>query len=343
MKVSLQVVLAALCTSLAAPAGAQTADELRQQLEAQKAINEQLRKRVEELERRVAGAPPAPSLQPLERRPSGTEPEMATSTTAIEEALVAKGLVLLRPGTFRLAPGFTWVHDGADALRTRSDTYSASVTADVGLPLDMMFSANLPYVRRSTSIGSNSGAGDFSLALSKQLVDESNGTPSLVASLSYLHNSGKDPFRAVPIGFGFRTLAGTLAALKRIDPVAVYGSLSYVHPYPRNVSEDNLLGEARFTGRIAPGSAWGYRFGASLAATPDITFDASLSGAFARGTEVRSNALGNYTQPKSTTALINLGAGFLLTRHLSLLLSASAGATKDSPDFIFSVTLPYRF
>lgn len=335
--------LVALAIAVPAPAIAQSEDELRQQLEAQKALNEQLRKRVEELERTLSGAPPAPALQPLEQRPARVEPETAETTTAIEEALVAKGLVLLPPGSFRLAPGLAWQHSGADALRTRSDTYTASLSAQAGLPFGMMASAYVPYVHRRTSIGSNSGSGDFSLGLSKTLNDETDRAPALIASVNYFHDSGEDAFGDVPLGSGFRAAAIGLSALKRADPLALFGGVAYTHGFSRHVVAQGLFDEATFAGRIDPGDAWSYRFGVSLAATPEITLDASLSSAFVDGADVRSHAAGSFTLAKSTIALINLGAGFVLGRNHSLLVSASAGVTDDAPDFIFSASLPYRF
>lgn len=338
-----EVAVLALAVAVAAPAIAQSQDELTQQLEAQKALNEQLRKRVEELERMLSGSPPTPALRPLQQDLAVIEPESAESTTAIEEALVARGLVLLPPGSFRATPGFDWTHAGSNAARTRSDTKTGSLTLQAGLPLGMMLSASAPYVHRSTSFGSNRGVGDVSLGLSKKLTDESGRLPAFVASLTYFHDNGADPFKPVPIGFGFRAINASVSALKRIEPVALYGRASYTHVFARSVSADNLLGESAFTGRIEPGASWGYRLGASLAATPEITLDASLSGSFIRETHVRSDAAGNFTLPKSTLVFLNLGAGFILTRNLSLLISASAGATDDSPDAIFSVSLPYRF
>lgn len=322
---------------------AQSVDELRQQLEAQKALNERLRQRVEELERAAAGLPPAPVLQAPAPPRAALEPESDEMASAIEEALVAKGLVLLPPGSFRLAPGLAWQHSGADAVRTRSDTYTATLSAQAGLPFGMMASAYVPYVHRRTSLGSNSGPGDFSLGLSKTLSDETGQVPALIASVNYFHDSGEDAFAAVPIGSGFRAAVIGLSALKRVDPLALFGGVAYTHAFAKNVVADGLFGEAPFAGRIDPGDAWSYRFGVSLAATPDITLDAALSGAFVDGARVRSDAAGSFTLAKSTVALINLGAGFLLGRNLSLLVSASAGVTDDAPDFVFSTSLPYRF
>jgi len=339
----LPLALLVLAAAVTSPASAQTEEELLQQLEAQKALNAQLRQRVETLERQLAGAEPAPALRAPETYSTRIEPESVEGTTAIEEALVSRGLVLLPPGSFRATPRITWVHTGADRYRTRSDSYTGSVGGQAGLPLGMMLSAFVPYTHRDTSIGSNSGFGDLVVELSKKLNNESDRLPSFVAGLSYSHDSGDDPFAPIPISFGFRSITGSLSALKRIDPVALYASVSYTHAYSDDVNADNFLGERRFSGRIDPGDAWSYRLGASLAATPDISLDASLSGAFVQGTEVHSDAAGRYTLSRATVTTLNLGASFILSRDLSLLLSASAGATDDSPDFIFSMALPYRF
>jgi hypothetical protein len=335
--------LLVLAAAVTLPAAAESESELRQQLEAQKALNTQLRQRIETLERQLSGTEPSPALRAPQAARAQLEPESVEGTTAIEEALLSRGLILLAPGSFRLTPRFSWTHTGSDSYRSRSDSYSGSLAGQAGLPLGMMIGAFVPYTHRNTSVGSNSGFGDLAIELSKKLNNESERMPSFIASLGYSHDSGDDAFEAIPVSFGFRTLTGSLSALKRIDPVALYGSLAYTHAFEKDVRAENLLGERRFSGRIAPGDVWAYRLGASLAATPDISLDASLSWAFVEGTQVRSDATGHRSLSRSTVAMLNLGAGFILTRELSLLLSASVGATDDSPDYSFSVALPYRF
>lgn len=325
------------------PAFAQTAEKLRQELEAQKAINEELRQRLEDLERRTSGAQPAPVLRVPERRLDVIEPETTEETTAIREALVQKGLVLLPVGSFRLAPGFDWTHSGADTTRTRSDLYTLNLTLHAGLPWGMMLTANAPYSHRNTSIGSNSGAGDASIGLSKGLSTESDLLPSFVIGVNYRAKNGKDPFGAIPIGFGFPVVSASVSAVKRHAPAVLYAGLAYSHPLEERVNEDNLFGQPHFGGRIAPGNAWSYRLGASLVTTPDLTLDASISGSFVDGTEVRPDSGSPFSSARATTAFLNFGGSFLLGRHFSLLLSGSAGATKDSPDYMFSIALPYRF
>jgi len=338
--------IVALALSLTAlPLQAQTTDELRQQLEAQKTLNEQLRRRVTELEQQLSGRTPSeqPALRDLGRAPVTSAPETPETTTAIKEALVARGLVLLPSGSYRLIPGFGWTYSASNALRTRSDGYAGSLGVQAGLPAGMMLSASVPYLYRNTSIGSNRGMGDWSVNLAKQLVDETDRSPSLVASLGYQDNSNKKAFDPVSIGSAFPVVSARLSALKRLDPVAIYGDISHAHPYAKYVNADNLLGEAKFSGRIAPGSTAGMSFGASLVATPEITFDAGVTYSFVGGTRVDSTALGSYGLPRARVGFFTLGAGFLVSKNLSLLISAGAGLTEESSDFFLSFALPYRF
>jgi hypothetical protein len=88
---------------------------LRQQLAAQKAINAQLRARVDALERQLAAGKPGsgPVVLGLDANAAKPPVESDVANTAIEEALVSKGLVLLPTGTFRFTPGATWSHDGS--------------------------------------------------------------------------------------------------------------------------------------------------------------------------------------------------------------------------------------
>jgi hypothetical protein len=90
-------------------------EALRQQLAAQKAISAQLRARVDALERQLAAGKPGsgPVVLGLDANAAKPPVESDVANTAIEEALVGKGLVLLPTGTFRFTPSATWSHDGS--------------------------------------------------------------------------------------------------------------------------------------------------------------------------------------------------------------------------------------
>ena len=342
MRITTGIVLIVFCISATLPVAAQTVEELRQQLEAQRALNEQLRQRLEEMEKSDSGSESA-ALLPFDSSCAPlAEPEIPEATTAIQEALVAKGVVLLPPGTSRLAPGLSWIHSGTEANSTRSDDYIASLSAMAGLSWGMV-TASIPYVHRDTEIDSNSGVGDMSMFISTELMQLTEQGTSLVGTVGYQEQNGKDPFAQVPIGSGFRVLSVSFSVTQRIDPVVLYGDIFYAYPLPRDVAAENLYGEPAFVGRITPGHVYGVGLGASLAVTPDITFDVGLSVSYVGSTEISPEGSESFHLPRATIASFKFGSGFIVSKNLSLLLSASVGASTDAPDFSFSASFPYRF
>lgn len=312
-----------------APA-AESADiaTLRQQLAAQKAINEQLRARVETLERQLAAARPSESIVlGLDADAPKPPVESDSANTAIEEALVSKGLVLLPVGDVRLTPRLTWSHDGSGDERYQS--IISALSLEVGLPGGLATALHLPYVWRDYPEGRNDGAGDLALSLSKKLTRETERWPSFVLRLDYTQDSGGDAFEPVPIGNGVQSLGVTLSAVKRIEPLALYGHLSYTQAW-----SDSF---------IEPGDLYGVGFGVSLAATPEISLDAGLSFDFIAGDDFERPDADAYRTDFATAGYLELGADFVLYKDLFLTLSAAVGVTEDANDFIFSVALPYRF
>jgi hypothetical protein len=326
-----------------AAAESNDAETLRKQLAAQRAINEQLKQRVDALERQLAagGRTDSPVVVGLDASAPKPRRDLETDLagSAIEETLGAKGLVLLAPGTYRFTPSLSWSHSGRGD--DRSDSYVLGTGLEAGLPMGMAISLRQPYVWRDTANGSNSGAADFSISLAKKLNNETATMPSFVARLTYAHDNGKDAFDTVPIGSGFKAYSVELSGVKRADPLVFFGGASYSHAFDKTatISRD---GNVVFSGNIAPGDAYGLNAGVSLAATPTVSVDLGLSLGFIEKTRF-SNNQGSATGDSRTVGYLSLGTGILLSRNLLLSLSAAAGVTDDSADLILSVSLPYRF
>jgi hypothetical protein len=325
----------------ATPAAAPSeAEVLRQQLAAQMAINEQLRRRLNALEEeRAARNPNAPAQAALDvtapRPPADLDDPNVAS--AIEQALGAKGLVLLPPGRLRATPSFSW------STAENGEAFALGMSLDVGLPAGMMLSARIPYVHRDTNAGSNTGVGDMGIALSKKLMNETASAPALVARLGYVHNNGKAPFSPVPIGSGFRAVDVSLSAYKRFDPLVLYGNVSYAHAFDRPVVVPAAGGGTAFTGAIAPGNTRGIGMGVSLAATPEISLDAGASMAYSAGTRISPASGVSFVTPSTKVGFLTFGTSILLKRNLLLSLSVGSGLTRQSADSVFSVALPYTF
>jgi hypothetical protein len=318
---------------------------LRSQLAARQAINEQLSRRVEALERQLAAqskleGPLILGLDANAPKPAALEAR-ADAITAIEESLGVKGLVLMPAGGLRGSLNTSWAHNGTGA--SRADSYVAGATLETGLPWGMALALSVPYVWRDDASGINRGAGDPAISLARKISDGTDTLPSIVARLSYTHDGGKEPFTQLATGSGFRSYGLSLSGVIRRDPVVFYGNVFY----SRASAKTALLnlddhGSIQVQGKITPGDSYGFGLGASLTATPEIALDAGVSLSFAKSS--RLDALGISIYPgRATAGYMNLGTSLLLTRNVSLSLSASAGVTKDASDFAFSVGVPYRF
>ncbi len=324
-------------TKLTVPAACENNNQ--PQLDAQQKINLQLRKRIEELERKLAsyGQPADLSAKVLDI--NARQPELKSASTdelsAIEQTLLTKGVVLLQNNSYRFRPGVSWNHYGKGS--NREDVYSETLALEAGLPWEMMASIQIPYVQKNYYDGTNKGFGDLSLTLSKQLLSETDNHPSLVAQAGYSPRTGKDAFGQIPIGSGFQSFSGAISAAKHLSPFAVYGNVSISHARDRYVDINN------FQGYIRPGNTYSFGSGISLAATPAISLNAGASYSLSDKLRYEPTLGDPFESSHVTIGYINLGSGFLITRNLFLDISLSAGITQDADSFVLSVSLPYHF
>lgn len=315
----------------ALPAGAETIEELKAQLEAQKQINALQRQRIETLEAELAGRKIAP--------PARTEvagPEIAAedpeADRALERALQRRGIAVLAPYVVDAAPSLFWSHSGSDDTISTDDIYGAGLDARIGLPGGWMLGAGVPILYRDIDdIGNNSGVGDVSATVWKSLFTQLGSRPSLVASLRYAAPTGDDiGDDDVPLGTGFHRVTARLSTVKTIDPIAFFGDLSYTH-----YIDDTISGAD-----VDRSDAVGFGLGANLAVTPGVSLGAGLDFAFedevaVNGTDVRGSS--------TTLGQVELTAGILLSRNVFLNLTGAFGITDDSPDVTLGMSLPIRF
>lgn len=315
----------ACAIALAGPAAAQSVEELQAQLDAQVRINELLKQRIRTLEseaQAVAVAAPLAIAEPAPAR-AADDPE---EDRALERALVREGIAVLPPGSYEIAPSIGWSHPASDY-----DTYSASLDGRLGLSGGWMIGAGIPFLNRDTPFGGNSGVGDASVAVWKEIWAQDGTWPSLVANLRYTAPTGEDFTETdVSLGGGFHRLRGSLSMSKSIDPVAFFGGLSYTHTFEHTVEGADL----RY------GGALGANVGASLAVTPEISLSTGVSVSFNQELEVDGVKVPG---SDTTVASVNLGAGILLTKDLFLNISGAFGVTDETPDFSLGVSLPMRF
>jgi hypothetical protein len=273
---------------------------------------------------------------------------------ALERTLVQEGVLLLPFGQAEIEPSFTYTRREVDVPTfvvvngdtfvgeqdLRRDEFQTAATLRVGLPLDSQIEVGIPYnyVDQSvdTTIGgapqsSNSesghGLGNVGVGLAKTLLHEGAGWwPDVIARVTWDAGTGKTRDSDVFLGGGFNAVSGSLSAVKRQDPLAFVGNVSYAKTF----EHDN----------IEPGDELGFSLGTVLAASPETSLSFFFNQAFADDAKIDGNKINGSDQVAST---FNVGAATILGRDVLLSITGAIGLTDAAPDYAIGASLPIRF
>ena len=354
--------LVVILLSTTAPAQDAEVEELQRNLRERDKVIAELIDRVQALERRVGvraaepapadAAPVAEAATAAEAPPGGVIVTEADAERALERSLTESGALLLPPGFLEVEPGITYSREEDDAAtiafidrrfifgtRDRErDTVTGNLEARLGLPGDAQLELGVPYrwreseevVRSSFSpagarVSSGKGLGDVSVGLAKTLLREDLWQPDLVGRVTWDTDTGKDEDNGVSLGYGFHELTGSLSAIKRQDPLAFVGGLSYQHTFEEN--------------DVQPGPVYGGNIGTFLAVSPESSLRLVLSGAYQDDTEIFGSELDGSDQ---TVGSLIIGGSTLLAPGTLLNLSAGIGLTEDAEDLSVTLSVPIR-
>jgi hypothetical protein len=278
--------------------------------------------------------------------------EEGADERALERSLTRAGGLLLPPGILEVEPSFTYARqeDTAPSFVTvsgvtflgQTESNSVRQTADLalrlGLPWDSQLELGLPFRRRDvetvsnvgfTPTGSSSvsgmGHGDLRVGLAKTLLREGLWRPDLVGRITWDTDIGRTTDNGVSLGGGFHELRGSLTAIKRQDPIAFIGGLSYQHSFEK--------------GNLQAGSVIGANFGGYMALSPETSVRLVLSGGYQNETEVSGV---DFSGSSQTLGSLVVGGSTLLAPGTLLNLSLGIGLTDDSDDFSISMSIPIR-
>lgn len=288
-----------------------------------------------------------------ERAPGRVVVDEEAAERALERSLTQAGALLLRPGYVEVEPSFSYARD-EDATPTfvsrggrtfagqrerNVDTITANLSARLGLPWESQLELGLPYRWRqaetSTNIGfsptgtstdSAGGLGDIRIGVAKTLLREGLWRPDVVGRLTWDTATGEDSEDNLSLGGGFHEVRGSLTAIKRQDPIAFVGGLSYEHAFEND--------------DIQPGDTIGANVGGFIALSPETSLQFLLSGAYQGETEVADAEIDGSDQVLGTFVV---GGSTLLSRGVLLNLSVGIGLTDDADDVSVALSLPIRF
>ena len=273
---------------------------------------------------------------------------------ALERTLVQTGVLLLPVGQAEIEPYFGYTRretnspvlffdtglPGLSEQQVRRNEFVTGQALRVGLPFDSQVEVDLPYRyvdqsvvspagfgRRDNEDGSGGGFGDLRIGMAKTLLRENGGWwPDLVARVSWDTNTGETTANDVVLGGGFNELRGSLSAVKRQDPLAFVGGISY----EKTFENDN----------VEPGDELGLSIGTVLAAGPGTSLRLGLGQSFIDNTEVDGEGIAGSDRVVGTATF---GASVVLGRGVLLDVAADIGLTDDAPDYAARASLPIRF
>jgi Putative MetA-pathway of phenol degradation len=360
---------AAVCCAVPAHAQQLSRKELSEALKQRDDVIAALQARVTALEQAARAAQsqaaepiapaPAPSAVASASPASGAAPvDDEAGLQALSQTLVQRGGLVLPPWQLEIIPSFAFSNRVVQGLalvqtpegiptvadqRLREDEVRGALALRLGLPGSTQIDVHLPYnwLRKSRSLGdgssavnTGSGIGDVEVALSHQFFQEKGSRPAIVAGASWRFRTGQNPFRtrvaSIATGSGTDQARARITAIKSVDPLVFFGTLSYAHDRPANEA----------FGIVQNGDAIGLQLGTVLSLNPSTSMTFGVSQEFRGRTKLDGDPLPG-TDTLSSSLL--LGIGQVLSPHLLLDVSLGVGLTHDTPDYVFQVSLPFRF
>jgi hypothetical protein len=272
---------------------------------------------------------------------------------ALERSLTRDGALLLREGVVEIEPSLRFTHnedrtptlvtsDGvvfAGETEINADSLTADLAVRVGLPWSSQLEVGIPYQWRraesvtnvgfaplDTSTATGAGLGDFRIGFAKTLLREGVWRPDLVGRVTWDTATGESSDGGVSLGGGFHEISGSLSAIKRQDPIAFVGGLSYTY----SLEKDD----------IQPGAALSASFGSYIALSPESSIQLLLSAGYQDETKWSGHDIDGSDRVIGSFVV---GGSTLMAKGTLMNLSLGIGLTDDADDFSLSLSLPTRF
>ncbi|MGH8286456.1 MAG: hypothetical protein ACRETT_11900, partial [Steroidobacteraceae bacterium] len=293
--------------------------------------------------------------------PVREEDDQRLIRAAFERTLIERGGLLLPAWTFELEPSMSYAHSSSENLvidgftifpvlivgdvfseRRRRNTLTTTFTARLGLPWRSQLALRVPYVfedeSRLTGDGeelkrSDRGFGDVELALSRELPQFFGAGPSLLASLRWKMVTAEDPFgideNDIPFGNGFHTLSASLTGVSVLDPVVLFGSLTYTEAL--SADKGGL--------RIDPGESLAVQLGMAVALNLETSVSFAFEQSFTGRTRVDGAEVpGTYVN----TSTLSIGMSRAFPSGFAFDTNLAIGLSEDSPDLQLNFAAPLR-
>jgi hypothetical protein len=285
-----------------------------------------------------AGSPPPDSLEEQAR--------------AAELTLVQQGVLLLGPGVWELVPELQYTYAGSEELAIvdtvgvpfiaqqdlRFDRIEMRLGGRVGVGAGFQLDARIPFgfararlaVAGFSNAVENWGIGDIELGVLKQIVPEGAGIPGVIAGLRWKAATGNSDLSNAALGTGTHAVQGSIQAIRRLDPLVLFGILAYTENFEGSISGRD----------VDPGEQVTLKFGTVLATSPETSITVSLDTSFFGKAAVDGTPIEG---SDGVSSVLELGLGTIISARTLLSLTAGIGITGSAPDLRIGISLPTRF
>ncbi len=286
--------------------------------------------------------------------------DVEAAQRALERTLTQTGALLLPAGQFDLLPSVSYTRwelpsplfvsvrntitgSPSDLVlaneQIKQDEYAGNLGLQVGLPGESQFELGLPYYSvsqtqladlgasgRFVSTMHGQGLGDLTLGIAKTLSHEQGWRPDLIGRIGYTWGTGAQQNNGVLLYGGNPSYHVQFVALKRQDPLAFIGSISYQHSFEKN--------------QIMQGNQTGFSIGTMLASSPQTSLQFSFSDTFAQAIQVNGIKIPGSEQ---NIGMFNLGASSIISKKVMMNVVLGIGLSNDAPKYQIGVTVPILF
>lgn len=206
------------------------------------------------------------------------------------------------------------------------DTFISTYTARYGLlnDLQLVINTSLLHERMTTTIRSeerddtNTKFGDVTLALRNAVIKEGKGYPDVILSVE----------SQIPTGQSSYGLAGSVAFVKSLDPVALFANFRYQHIFSRESSD---------LSRLQPANIINGTLGYAFALNDSLSLNMAVAGIFTTRTRFLNTVL-----PARERFILQLGLTSLLLKDLYIEPNLSF-ALNGPPNVTLGISLPFTF
>lgn len=265
---------------------------------------------------------------------------------------------------------------GVDQIN--SDNFTFDMTGRYNLGNRWQFDINVPLIYRestyesagaggssqqvsSESVDRDPALGDVSVGVSYKFLDESAGWPDGVFSLRVKAPTGEDPYgiklvlapnndnlavpKELPTGNGVWSITPGLSVVKTVDPVVLFGNLSYTYNLEESFDDISPAIDQKVPGSVKLGNGFQYGMGLAFALNERMSLSFSYSQLISQKSKIKQDG-GEWQTVSSSdanAAYFNIGMTYALSNKLTMVPNLSIGLTPDAPDFSFSLKFPYYF